>query len=128
MATLARRVLETGANAPEGAGSDQALAAMRIRALVALGDLGAAEAVLARTPAIETSEPLSRAKAEVALLAGRDGEACETGRALQEGRDGQFWLKLRAYCSLADKQPAAAQVTMDLVAPGRGQARPPSTG
>jgi hypothetical protein len=118
MATLARRVLETGANAPDGAGSDQPLAAMRIRALVALGDLGAAEAVLARSPAIETSEPLSRAKAEVALLAGRDSEACETGRALQEGRDGPFWLKLRAYCSLVDKQPAAAQVTLDLTHQG----------
>ena len=123
MAALARRVLETGASAPEGAGSDLALAALRVRALVALGDLSAAETILARTSAIETSEPMSREKAEVALLAGRDSEACDAGRALQAGRDGPWWLKLRAYCSVAvDKQPAAAQVTMDLWRQGGGRA------
>lgn len=124
MATLARRVLETGATAPQGAGSDMALAALRVRALVALGSLDSAEAILARTPSVETSEPMSREKAELALLAGRDSEACDTGRALQANRDGPWWLKLRAYCSLVDKQPAAAQVTMDLLrqSPGRSPA------
>ena len=121
MAALARRVLATGANAPEGAGSDLALAALRVRALVALGDLSAAESILARTSGIETSEPMSREKAEVALLAGRDAEACETGRNLQEGRDGPWWLKLRAYCSFVDKQTAAAQVTVDLWRQGGGR-------
>jgi hypothetical protein len=122
MAALARRVLETGANAPEGAGSDLTLAALRVRALVALGDLSAAETILARTASIEASEPMSREKAEIALLAGRDGEACDTDRALQQGRDGAWWLKLRAYCSLVGKQPAAAQVTLDLWRQGGGRA------
>jgi len=122
MAALARRVLDTGANAPEGAGSDLTLAALRVRALVALGDLSAAETILARTSSIETNEPMSREKAEVALLAGRDAEACDAGRNLQQGRDGPWWLKLRAYCSLADKQPAAAQVTVDLWRQGGGRA------
>lgn len=122
MAALARRVLETGANAPKGAGSDPALAALRIHALIALGDLDAAEAVLARTASVEASEPLSRAKAEVALLDGRDQEACDTGSALQQGRDGAWWLKLRAYCSVLAKQPAAAQVAVDLWRQSGGRA------
>jgi hypothetical protein len=122
LAALARRVLQTGANAPDGAGSDTALAAARVRALIALGALAGAEGVLSSTPHIEASEGLSHAQAELQLLAGHDGDACETGRALQEGRDGAWWLKLRAYCSLVDKQPAAAQVTLDLWRQGGGKA------
>src|SRR5207253_128381 len=37
-AALARRVLATGANAPEGAGTDADLAGQRLLALIALGD------------------------------------------------------------------------------------------
>jgi hypothetical protein len=122
MAGLARRVLRTGANAPDGAGSDPVLAAARVRALIALGDLDGAEAVLSRTPGLETSEPLSRAQAETLLLLGRDSDACETGRALQQGRDGAWWLKLRAYCSVVDKQLPAAQVALDLWRQGGGKA------
>jgi hypothetical protein len=113
-AALARRVLATGANAPDGAGDDLALAGLRARALLALGDPEAAAAVVARTPRAEASEPLSRARAEAALLLGRDAEACETGQQLQEGRDGQWWLKLRAYCHLVAGETPAAQVTLDL--------------
>lgn len=121
-ASLARRILQTGANAPLGAGSDPSLAAMRVRALTALGDLDGAAGVLSRTPRVEASEALSRAQAEVQLLLGRDAAACETGHALQEGRDGAWWLKLRAYCNVIDKQPAAAQVTLDLWRQGGGKA------
>lgn len=122
MATLARRVLATAAAAPDGAGSDAGLAALRIRALVSLGDLAAAEQVLSRTPSIEASEALSRMKADVALLNGRDQDACDAARNLQQGRDGQWWLKLRALCGYVDKQPAAAQVALDLWRQGGGKA------
>jgi hypothetical protein len=111
---MARRVLASGAAAPDGAGSDMALAGARARALLALGDPEAVAVILARTPRIEASETLSRAKAEVALLMGRDQEACDVGQALQENRDGLWWLKLRAYCSLVADQGGAAQVTVDL--------------
>jgi hypothetical protein len=111
---VARRVLAAGAAAPDGAGADMALAGARARALLTLGDPEAVAAILARTPHIETGESLSRAKAEVALLMGRDQEACDAGQALQENRDGLWWLKLRAYCSLVADQGGAAQVTLDL--------------
>jgi hypothetical protein len=114
LAALARRTLATGANAPDGAGNDAALAALRARALLNLGDAEAAQAILSRASNLETSEAQSRVKAETALLLGRDQEACDTGQALQENRNGAWWLALRAYCSLVAGKPEAAQVTLDL--------------
>jgi hypothetical protein len=111
---LAIRVLATGANAPEGGGEDPALAAERAAALTRLGAPDAAYAALARTPRVEASEPLSRARAEAALYLGRTQEACDTERALQDGRGGGYWLKLRAFCLLQADETAAAQVTFDL--------------
>ncbi|NEX94866.1 hypothetical protein G3573_18985, partial [Caulobacter sp. 17J65-9] len=49
LAELGRRVLATGAGAPEGAGADTSLAALRVRALIALGDPVAATRILDRT-------------------------------------------------------------------------------
>lgn len=111
---LAIRVLATGAAAPEGGADDAPLAAERALALTRLGAPDAALAVLSRTPRVETSEPLSRARAEAGLYLGRDREACETERALQTGRGGGFWLKLRTFCQLQAGEAAAAQVTFDL--------------
>lgn len=110
---LAIRVLATGAAAPEGGADDADLAAERALALTRLGAPDAALAVLSRTPRVETSEPLSRARAEAALYLA-DPQACETERALQTGRGGAFWLKLRAFCQLQAGDAAAAQVTFDL--------------
>lgn len=114
LAAMARRVLATGAAAPDGAGGDLALAALRARALLQLGDAQAASAILARTPRIEASEPLSQARAEALLDEGRDQEACGVGSALQQGRDAPYQLQLRGVCSLIAGQPAAAQVAFDL--------------
>src|SRR5690606_4097100 len=85
-----------------------------VSALVALGDLEAAQAILSRTPRVETSEPLSRVQAEIALWRGQDARACETAQALQAGRDGEWWLRLRAVCALIAGRGPAAQVTYDL--------------
>ena len=69
-AALARRVLATGAEGPEGAGQDLALAGARVQALTALGDLKSAAAILSRTTGLEKDPQLSQAAAEAALLAG----------------------------------------------------------
>ncbi|MDQ0466625.1 hypothetical protein QO010_004421 [Caulobacter ginsengisoli] len=105
---LAIRLLSTGANAPEGAGSDPALAAARARALIALGEPAAANASVERAPNMAANEPLSQAAAEAALLVGDDARACAIGEALQSGRDGVYWLKLRAYCQAIANQPGAS--------------------
>jgi hypothetical protein len=121
-AALARRALATGATAPDGLGSDLDAAAARAHALIKLGGAGAAAAILGRTSQIETNESLARAKAESSLLTGQDDEACETGKGLQTGRDGLWWLQLRAYCHLRAGETAAAQVTLDLWRQNGGKA------
>jgi hypothetical protein len=104
---LAIRLLSTGANAPPGAGSDPALAAARARALIALGEPVAANTSVERAPNLGASEPLSQTAAEAALLVGEDSRACAIGDGLQSGRDGVYWLKLRAYCQAVAGQPGA---------------------
>ncbi|MDX5329832.1 MAG: hypothetical protein LPK04_01405 [Caulobacteraceae bacterium] len=111
---LARRVLATGARGPDGAGDDPQLAAARIVALSALGDLAAAQAILSRTPGLERSAPLSEAAAEVALLSGNEARACEIGQGLSVDREGIYWLRLRAFCQARAGEMAAAQLTYDL--------------
>ncbi len=104
---LARAVLATGARGPEGAGDEPALAAARARALIALGEIPAAQAILRRTPGLERHEPLSRAAAEAALLTGAEQEACDVAQALSLDRDQIYWLRLRAYCQARAGEPAA---------------------
>lgn len=111
---LALRVLATAAQAPDGAGQDAALAGARINALIALGDPKAASAILDRVTGVDLSPELSQAAAEAALLAGNDPRACAVGQALTVGRDGPYWLKLRAYCQVIQGDAGAAQLTFEL--------------
>jgi hypothetical protein len=117
---LARRVLSTGAPGPTGAGLDPELSAGRAAALLALGDIKAATAILSRTSAIDRSAALSRAAADGALLAGDDTRACAVEGALTTGREDVYWLRLRAYCQVIAGQAEQAQLTFDLA---QGQAR-----
>lgn len=111
---LARRLLATGAPGPEGAGSDPALIGLRATALTALGDPAAAGRILDRAPGVERSVDLSRAAAELALLAADDARACSISENLGVGREETYWLRLRAYCQAMAGQTAQAQLTLDL--------------
>ncbi len=113
-AALARRVLATGAQGPEGGGNDPALAAARAQALVGLGDPQAARAILGRTAQVSRSEPLSRAAAEAALRVDDEQGACDAAEALTTDRDRIYWLRLRAFCQARAGETAAAQLTFDL--------------
>ncbi|WP_293401125.1 hypothetical protein [Phenylobacterium sp.] len=113
-AALARRVLATGANGPEGAGQDRDLAGARIAALIAQGAVKDAGTILSRTTGLESNPALAQAGAEAALLAGQDERACEIGDRLASGREDIYWLRLRAYCQARAGQADAAHVTFDL--------------
>lgn len=119
-AQLARRVLATGARGPEGA--DAEFLGLRAQALLALGDVTAANAILQRAPGLERSAELSRAAAESALLAGDDARACAVEEGLGVGREGAYWLRLRTFCQLLAGQAAQAQLTFDLA---QSQAKDP---
>lgn len=111
---LARRVLATGAAAPDGVGQDRALAGARVTALVALGGTAEANGILQRTSGLESSPEMAQAAAEAALLADDAGRACAVADGLSTGRDDIYWVRLRAYCQLKAGNGAAAQLTFDL--------------
>lgn len=111
---LARRMLATGANAPGDAGTDADLDAARVRSLLALGDAPAVEAILDRTPNLSANADLSRAGAEAALILGDPDKACRIGDQLSVGRDGLYWLRLRAFCQAMAGKTAEAQLTLTL--------------
>ena len=104
---LARRLLSAGGNAPEGAGDDVELAAARAGALLRLGDAGAAQTIAERTPNLAQKPALSQVAAEAALIRGQEDKACAFGDALTAGRDGIFWLRLRAFCQARAGNAAA---------------------
>ena len=110
---LARRVLATGANGPQGAGDDPEVAGARIAALMATGAVKDAAEILSRTSGLERSPGLARAGAEASLLAGQDERACAIADGLATGRDEIYWLRLRAYCETKAGK-AEAQLTFDL--------------
>ena len=113
-ASLARHVLETGANGPEDAGADPDLAGARAEALLQLGDLAAAQAITDGAPNLPQLTAMSRVAAQADLVAGLDDKACAVGENLVLGRELAFWQRLRAYCQARAGQGAAAQLTLEL--------------
>jgi hypothetical protein len=116
LSQLARQLLATGARGPDGAHEDADLAGERVLALIRLGDFEAARGVLARTPGVAAHARLSQAAAELALWSGDLERACTVGNALSEGRDGGFWLRLRALCLASAGKTAEAQLALELAA------------
>lgn len=114
-ANLARRVLLTGANAPDEVGDEVEMGAARGLALIALGEAKAANTILDRATGGPGSSGLSMATAEAALIAGDDDKACRTEEDLIVDRSATYWLRLRAFCQLKAGQTDAAQLTFQLV-------------
>jgi hypothetical protein len=113
-ASLARRVLSTGANGPAGVGDDVEMGAARGLALIALGNAKGADAILDRATGGAGSAALSMAQAEAALITGNDDKACQAEQALTVDRGAAYWLRLRAFCQLKAGETDAAQLTFQL--------------
>jgi len=113
-ASLARRALSTGSNAPASVGDDVEMGAARGLALLALGEAKGADAILDRATGGPGSSALSMAQAEAALITGADDKACQAEQALTVDRGAAYWLRLRAFCQLKAGQTDAAQLTFQL--------------
>lgn len=115
---LAWRVLATGANAPKGAGDDAGLAGDRVLALLGLGDLKAAEAIVEHTPNLTADPKLAQAAADTWLLLGRDDRACALLDSLSSGRDLPHFVRLRALCLAEAGKMDEAQLALELANQG----------
>jgi hypothetical protein len=113
-AAFARRVMSTGAAAPEGAGQDTDLAAARIGAVLALGDAVGARAMVEHTPGLRQNAALAQVAAEADLVLGREDDACAVGDSLNVGKDQPYFRRLRAYCLLRAGDKPGAQLAYDL--------------
>ena len=113
-AALARHVLEAGASGPEAAGNDPDLAGARAEALLQLGDIATARTIAEGTSNLPQLPAMSRVAALTELISGQDDKACAVGDGLALGREGAFWLRLRAYCQARANQAAPAQLTLEL--------------
>jgi hypothetical protein len=113
-AALARRLLATAATAPDGAGNDADLAGARVKALLALGDIGHVDDILARTPNLTTSAALSQTAAEAALIDSNDDKACAISDSMTTDRAAAYWVRLRAFCQARAGDMDAAQLTFTI--------------
>ena len=113
-AAFARRLMSTGAYAPEGAGADTDLAAARIYAVLALGDAPGAQAMIAHTPGLRQNAALAHVAAETDLVLGQEDQACAVGDGLTIGKDQPYFRRLRAYCLLRAGDLPGAQLAYDL--------------
>jgi hypothetical protein len=119
-ALFGRRLMATGAYAPEGTGADTDLAAARIYAVLALGDAPGAQTMIARTPGLRQNTALAHVAAETDLVLGQEDHACAVGDALTVGKDQPYFRRLRAYCLLRAGDLPGAQLAYDLA---EGQAK-----
>ena len=115
-AAFARRLMSTGATAPDGAGEDVDLAAARIGAVLALGDAPGAHAMIEHTPGLRQSAALAQVAAEADLVLGREDEACAIGDQLTVGKDQPYFRRLRVFCLMRAGDKAGAQLAYDLTA------------
>lgn len=119
MNDLARRLLLTGAQPPEGRQGETSLLAVRLDGLISAGhadlayDLGQS-ALADKAPAVA----IARARAALAL--GKDREACAELPDIPTGNDpahdavAAFSLKLSAFCQVVSDNKATANLTLDL--------------
>ncbi len=90
------------------------MALSRARALLALGDAGAALSSAERLPNIGADPALAEVLAESALVLADDMKACRIEASMTAGRSDLYWLRLRAYCQAILGQSDAAQLSLTL--------------
>lgn len=115
---LARRVLLSGADAPPG----DAVQAARAR-FEALGRMGAADELsqMAAGAGPALADPaIAQYAAQAELARARRAEACARGRLAQGDPPATFILRLRAYCSAATGDRAAADLALEIARANHG--------
>jgi hypothetical protein len=114
--TLERRLLLSPAAAPEGPDeNDHTLPVLRATALLRLGELDAARAVVAAIPERERGPALPLAVAADAI-SGDIGRACATVREAVRREEGAFWQTASIACQALQGETEQASLGMQLLA------------
>jgi hypothetical protein len=115
MQSLLRRILLSTTRPPAGTtpADEPSMLAQRLRKLVAGGRV--AEAAMLGAQSGRDDRFSRQIWAEALLLQGRDNDACGDATSLRQSLNDHFWLKLRAYCYLAEGDTAAATLTLDVM-------------
>jgi hypothetical protein len=114
--SLERRLLLSPAAAPEGPdAADQNLAALRAAALLRLGEVDAARAVVAAIPEQEREPALPLAVAADAIR-GDTGRACATVRETVRHDQASFWQTALITCQALQGEIEQARLSLQLLA------------
>ncbi len=115
MQNLMKRVLLSQGNPPAGETppDEPSFLAQRLQKLVANGLID--EAAMLGAQSARTDSFARQAAAEVLLLQGRDADACGDGTSLRQSSNDPYWLKLRVFCYLVQKDEQAATLTLNVM-------------
>ncbi len=112
---LERRLLETTAAAPEGKDSGEALLALRVEKLMALGAVNEAVGLVRAARADAVGARLAHAEVEGLFLTNDTSGACAAARGNGGKFQGLYWQEASAYCLTLAGQTAKASMIADLL-------------
>ncbi len=114
---LAWRLLKSAGRGPagDGAGAKPSFLALRVGALLALGDDDGAAALAALAPAGATDNDLVRTEITALMLSGHTGQACRLMPLLPEGTGGVEGAETRVLCQFRAGEHLKANLGLDLL-------------
>lgn len=113
--SLGRRVLLTEATAPQGEGSADSFLALRLRRLIALGDLEAVVRISDELIVGKETSAEQMARTDALLLRGADGDACLMARDMVRFAADIYWTKLDAYCKARAGDLSGGEFDLSLI-------------
>ncbi len=111
--TLMRRLVLSAASAPESDKSD-VLLAERARMMFQIGEASAAAQLLPSLKIAPAGLNTDEVAVDLQLAIGQTEAACLSGAG--EGREGDYWVKLRAVCFALEERFEEAELAMELAA------------
>ena len=100
MRDIMRRMLLSVARVPEGKSQGKSLVAIRVKLLVAMGDLVAVNTLLNVTPGRATDQELIRMETEVRFLTNDNARACALAGGQIRDHKVPYWKKAFLFCQM----------------------------
>lgn len=113
---LARRLLLSTANPPEGPRSDgPSLLSLRVQKLAEMGDLAGLKALSGAIPASVDDETLTRLRVETRLVDGAADAVCPEVAGILRRYPNAYWQKLQIFCQALDRKGQPVEVGLSLL-------------